>query len=283
MKHAKRSRPVDGHIFRQAAALLNKRERRQAMALLVLLIIGALSSALMVVSVLPFLTVLADPSMIDRIAPLSWIRTRFGLDDYQFIVLLGIGTVLVILLTNGIQLLKTYVLTRFTMMRIHSIAQSLLGAYLRQPYAFFLNRHSGEMTKGVLSEAAQVVTGFLRPLGELIAGVLSAAAIVVALIWVEPRVALVGLVTIGGIYVVIYKATQRYLKRIGQARVVANAKRFRVANEALGGIKDVKILGCEHAYADRFRRPSLEFARTQVSANVIAQIPKYLIQPTFPK
>lgn len=279
MSQQRRSRPVDRGILGQAWGLLDKRERRQGVAVLILLVVGALSNALMVVSVLPFLTVLGNPGMIDEIALFAWAQTRFGLtDDYDFIVALGLATALAIVLTNGIQLLKTYVLTRFTMMRIHSVAIRLLSAYLKQPYEFFLNSHSGEMTKGVLSEADQVVRGFLRPLGELIAAALSAVAIMAALIWVEPRVALVGMATLGVIYAVIYASTQSRLRSLGRLGVVANGERFRIASEALGGIKDVKVLGCEQGYVDRFRSPSLEYARTQVVANVIAQLPKYLIQ-----
>lgn len=275
----RRSRPIDRAILRQVWQLLDRRERRMALGVLGLLMVGALSSAVMVVSVLPFLTVLANPAVIDEIATFAWMRKHSGLaDDYEFIVMLGIGTVLVIVLTNAVQMLKTYVLTRFTLMRIHSVALRLLTAYLRQPYEFFLSRHSGEMTKGVLSEAAEVVTGFLRPLGDLLAALLTTVAIVGTLIWVEPRVALVGMLTVGGIYVIVYALTQAYLKQIGRLRVVANGQRFRLAGEALGGIKDVKILGSEKSYVERFKRPSKEFARTQVVANVIAQLPRYAIQ-----
>ena len=42
------------------------------------------------------------------------------------------------------------------MMRMHSISHRLLTAYLSQPYEFFLNRHTGEMSTRVLAETRRI-------------------------------------------------------------------------------------------------------------------------------
>ena len=65
------------------------------------------------------------------------------------------------MITSVIQIAKSYAVSRYSLMRGHSISHRLMIAYLRQPYAFFLNRHSGEMSTRVLSEAQQVVNQFL--------------------------------------------------------------------------------------------------------------------------
>ncbi|MEA3642081.1 MAG: ABC transporter transmembrane domain-containing protein [Lamprobacter sp.] len=270
---------IDLAIWKKAWALLDTRERRNAWITLSVVILCALSSALMVGSVLPFLSVLADPGQIERVPALAWAYETFGFSsDYAFLVALGVASFVVIVLTSLVQIANTYVVSRFATMRMHSISHRLLSAYLRQPYAFFLNRHSGEMGTRVLAESQQLVGQFLKPAADLIASAFTVSAIVGLLLWVEPLVALIAFATLGGIYGAVYALSRRLLKRFGYARVQANSERFRIANEALGGIKDIKLLGRERAYAARYAVPSLRMARAMLVAQVIAQLPQYVLQ-----
>jgi ABC-type multidrug transport system fused ATPase/permease subunit len=65
---------------------------------------------------------------------------------------------------------------------------------------------------------------------------------------------------------------------LGQIRVAANRQRFRMTNEALTGIKDIKLLGREFAYLDRFAEPSIQMARVQVTVAVLSQVPQLALQ-----
>ncbi|MRU15674.1 ABC transporter ATP-binding protein [Roseovarius sp. A21] len=270
---------IDVTTWKKAWALLDGRERRNAWIVLGVIIIGALAAAVMVSSVMPFLAVLADPSRIDETPVLAWIYDALGFTStYGFLIGLGLASFAVIVLSSLIQIARTWSVARFAMMRVHSISQRLLATYLAQPYAFFLNRHSGEMGPRVLAEAEQVVQQFLRPAAEFIAACLTTLAIVGLLLWVEPVVAAIAFAVLGGIYGFIYIGTRRILKRLGQVRVEANRARFRLANESLTGIKDIKLLGREWAYLDRYSGPSIQMARTQVSVTVLSQVPQFVLQ-----
>src|SRR6056297_130326 len=165
---------IDLSTWKKAWALLDGRERRNAWIVLGIVILGALSSALMVGSVLPFLSVLADPGRIETNVALAWTYATFGFtSDYGFLIGLGLASLAVIVLTSVMQIVKTWAVARFAFMRAHSISQRLMAAYLRQPYEFFLNRHTGEMGTRILSETGQVVSQFFRPAAELVAAALT--------------------------------------------------------------------------------------------------------------
>lgn len=270
---------IDLSPWKKAWALLDAQERSNAWIVLGVIIVGALSSAVMVGSVMPFLAVLADPSRIEATPALAWAYDAFGFTSvYGFLVGLGLASFAVIVLSSLIQIAKTWAVARFAQMRVHSISQSLLSSYLAQPYAFFLNRHSGEMAPRVLQEPMRVVGQFLQPAAEFIAACLTTLAIVGLLLWVEPVVAAIAFAVFGGIYGVIYVGTRRMLKRFGQIQVEANRARFRMANESLTGIKDIKLLGREAAYLDRYAGPSMRMARTQASVAVLSQVPQFALQ-----
>ena len=198
----------------------------------------------MVGSVFPFLSVLGDPGLIRDNAILASAHELGGFtSDYGFIVALGMGAIAVIIAANLVLILQTWALERYTQMRVHSISRRLLAHYLAQPYDFFLGHHSGDMSTNILSEAQFVVQKFLRPLADLISGSLTVVAVVVTLLIVEPLVASVAIGVFVAIYGSVTAATRRYVRRMGQERARTNEARFRMAGEALGGIKDVKLLG----------------------------------------
>jgi len=270
---------IDLETWKKAWAILDMRERRNAWITLAVVIFGALSSALMVGSVLPFLSVLSDPGQINKVPALSWTFYTFGFaDNYTFLVALGVASFSVIVVTSLVQIAKTYVVARFAMMRIHSISHRLLIAYLRQPYDFFLNRHTGEMSTQVLQEAQQVVMIFLRPASEFIAATFTVITIVGLLFWVDTTITLISFGVFGGSYGAIYALSRRSLKRYGYDRAKANSERSRIANEALGGIKDIKLLGREGAYAGRYADPSYRMANALVGVQVYSQLPQFAMQ-----
>ena len=270
---------TDFGTWKKAWSLLDAREKRNAWITLIVVLAGALSSAVMVGSVLPFLTVLSDPVRIEEMTVLSWAYGVFGFSsDYAFLIALGVASFVVIVITSLIQIAKTYAVARYAMMRIHSISYRLMIAYLRQPYEFFLNRHSAEMGTRVLAESQQLVNQFLRPAAELIAAACTVIAIVGLLLWVEPLVALIAFGVLGGIYGAVYAVTRRVLKRYGRARAEANSARFRIANEAFGGVKAIKLLCRESSYAARYSEPSRRMARAMMMVQVLSQIPKFALE-----
>lgn len=263
----------------KAWALLDRRERRNALKVLAVMIVGAFASAAMVASVFPFLSVLADPDLIRSNPALGWLYEAGGFtSDYRFLVALGIGAIAIILTSNLILILQTWAVVRYAQMRMHSISRRLLGHYLAQPYDFFLGRHSGDMSTNILSEAQLVVQQFLRPLADLISATLTVLAVIATLLIADPIVATVSIGSFSLIYGGVMALSRRYVRRMGEKRATANRARFRIAGEAFGGIKDVKLLGREAAYLDRYSGPSADMARSQIGVGVLSQAPRFAIQ-----
>ena len=270
---------LDLKHFKMAWALLDARERRVAVIVLGLTLVAALFAALMVGSILPFLTVLADPGRIHSVPILASIYSRFGFStDFQFLIALGVASLLVILVGSALQIVRTWAVARFVMMRIHALSNRLLAAYLHQPYDFFLHRHSGELSTKVLAESQQVVVQFFRPVADIIASGLTIIAVVALLIVVDPIVALVSFAIFGGAYGAVLLTSRRTANMFGEQRIRANQERYKIVNEALGGIKSIKISGREDFYADRYKTPSQKMASAMAKISVLQETPQYAMQ-----
>ena len=266
-------------FWRRGISLLESRERRAAWIVLGIVVLSAISAAVMVGSVMPFLSVLSDPSRIESVPQLAWLYERFGFSSrYQFIVALGLGTIAMIVIANAMQMLRVYAVARYTMLRVHSISHRLLARYLHQPYEFFLNANSSDMSSRILQETAQVVQYFLRPAAEVISAVITLVMVLGVVIWVDPIIASLAIGVLGAFFALAFYLSSQKLTAMGRDRNTANKARFRVAGEALTGIKDVKLLDSEGVFLSRYDRHSLKMAKSNVGKNVVTQLPPYVIQ-----
>jgi ABC-type multidrug transport system fused ATPase/permease subunit len=268
-------------ILRKGWAMLGPHEKRATLVVFAISLVAAVAAAVMIGSIMPFLTVLSNPDAIRRYDYLGWTYERFGFtSDYDFLLFLAGLSLSVALVSGLVQLTKSYALSHYTSMRVHSIGSRLLRNYLTQEYEFFLSRHSGEMAKEIFSEAGMVVNNFYKPAMELVASAFTTLAIVAMLVTLNPLAALGVLSVLGTVFAVTYAISRPRVRYYGQLRAAYDGQRFRIANEALGGIKDIKIVGREDAYQNRFRAPSLAVAKVQVLASLFTMIPQFAITLT---
>lgn len=270
---------IDPKPFRSAWQLLNIKERRTAVVVLGVALMAASSSVVMVGSIMPFLTVVADPDRIRAVPQLFWAYNAFGFSsDLAFLMALGLTSLAVIVLAMCMQVLRVYTVSHFALMQMHSLSCRLMASYLGQPYEYFLDHHTGQMGTRVLAEAQEVVNRFLQPLAEWVTAALSVFALVSFLIWIEPIATLSAFAVLGGSYWAAYAVSRPRLQQLGKRRAAANAERHRLAAEALGGVKDIKLLGREAAYLTRFQGASYRMSSAQLQATLIGSLPQYVIQ-----
>ena len=264
--------------------LLTPKERRRAVLLLIMILVMALLDMIGVASILPFMAVLTNPSIIDTNIILNQAFDAsqiFGVQtNEEFLFVLGILVFALLIFSLAFKALTTYAQIRFIQMRQYSLSKRLVEGYLNQPYSWFLNRHSADLGKTILSEAGEVVGIGMAPLIELIAKGTVTIALLTLLIIVDPKLTLIVGLTLALIYVLIYYFIRSYLNKIGKERVESNQSRFTSVSEAFGAAKEVKVGGLEQTYVGRFSVPAQTFARTTASSKVLRQIPRYFLEAT---
>lgn len=262
----------------KAWRLLPPEDRTYALRTLVVVILGALSSAIMVASILPFLSVLADPERATQSVPIQRFAALFGLNtQYDVLVGLGVASLVIILVASALQIWRVLVLERFAVDQALKISTKMLGTYLAHPYPFFINRHGSDIATVILSEVGEAIAFFIRPAMELIASLLTLIAVMVLLLWLYPGISMLAFLIVGAAYGVTFLMSRRYLRQQGQIRALGNAQRYRVTNEAFDGIKTVKLFGLEKRYMELYRAPAEQVVKTIFATRVVSQLPRNII------
>ncbi|WP_263819100.1 ABC transporter ATP-binding protein [Salinibacter sp.] len=266
-------------ILRKLFSLLTRRERRNLYILFVAVLMMASLQVASVASIMPFLSVASDPSIIQENEYLRWAYTTFGFDDNRsFLIALGVGALIVLVVSNIFIILTRWAMERYSWGRNHSLSRRLLRSYLYRPYEYFLTRNSSELGKNILEEVKEVTDQMLKPTLRGVAKAVVALFIVGFLVYFDPIVALMVTVVLGAAYGGIYLVVRNQLDKRGEARVEANTKRYQFVGEAFGGIKEVKIQGKEDAFINFYDDPSERYAWNQALYRVIKKAPRYIIE-----
>lgn len=259
--------------------LLTPGERRQAALLLVMILIMALLDTIGIASIMPFMSVLSNPQLVETSTILTAVYFTLGFSNTQsFLFFLGIVVVAILVVSLVFKALTTYIQIRFTLMREYSIGRRLIETYLHQPYAWFLDRHTADLGKTILSEVSQVIHGAMMPMMTLIAQGAVVLAILAMLLTVDPKLALIVVAVLGMVYGFIFNRASGYLERLGIERKEANGQRFVVVSEAFGGIKGMKVNGLEYAYIKRYSRPASILPKRTAASLMIAQMPRFVLE-----
>lgn len=266
-------------IYRKIRDLLDARERRNAILLFGMMLVMGLLEVAGVASIMPFIAVLAKPDVVHTNVYLNTIYQNLGFaNTNNFLLFLGIVLFILVVGSLAFKALTKWAMARYVQMRNYSLSSRLLRGYLNRPYSFFLNRHSADLGRSVLSEVGSVINKGLMPAMELVANAVVAILIISLIVAVNPVVAIIALVVLGGAYASIYLSLRNYLSRIGADRVRASRERFQITQEAMGGIKDVKILGLENGYIQSFRNPASRLATIMAIEKLISEVPQFAMQ-----
>ena len=265
--------------YRKLFTLFDRTERRRFWILTGVMLLVAAAEIAGISAVLMLLNVLSAPGMIQSNGVLSSAYARLGFTSpFQFQIALALTVMIVVMAGLAVKALGTYATIRFSTMRGYTISTRLLSAYLSQPYPWFLDRNSAELEKNVLVEVDGLVQRVILPSLRLVSNSLLVLAILAFLMLVDPLVTLFCGGVLGLGYGLIYLRFRGKLQRLGATMMDAFENRFLVAQEATGGIKDVKLMGLEATYVKSYSNAARTAAQSGATMGVMSELPRFVLE-----
>jgi ABC-type multidrug transport system fused ATPase/permease subunit len=269
-------------LIKKFLYLLSSNERKKFILLIFMIFIVAIFEMLGVASIMPFIAVLTNPSLVETniiLINLYSFMVNMGLkNNTDFVFFLGVFLFFFLTVSILFKALTMYAQFRFILMCEYTIGKRVLEKYLRQPYVWFLSRNSSDLGKNILSELQNIVANGALNLMILLTQSFVFMTIIFLLLFIEPNITLIIFASFSLIYLFIYKYFRSYLKSIGQDRFEANKNRFKAINVALGSSKELKINGLEKFFLDRFSIPARKYATYQTNAQLISLFPRLILE-----
>lgn len=267
------------NILLQLNALLTSQERKKLVLLLISMVVMALFEMISITLIFPFLRLITSPEIIKTTTILKSTYDLLHFNSINsFLVFFGVMVLTTLIISNTFSAFVLWRLTSFGHMRGYTLSKRLLEKYLGEPYSFFLIHNSAGLLKNLLDETNRAVHEVIIPLMRSASKIAMVFAIALGLTLINWQLAILTYSLFGGIYLVIFLMVRQTLTRVGRARIHANEERFKAANEAIGGIKEAKVIGCEAEFLKRFDQPAHKVAWHLAISQVIGQLPRYALE-----
>jgi ATP-binding cassette subfamily C protein len=266
-------------MIKRISQVLTKQEKRYAVGIALAILLTALLEVASVASILPFMEMIAAPKAVADNPFLSSIYETVGFDNYRN-MLIASGAFVIALLTfaNVFSVIAIWFQHRFTWYVAHHMCMRLLDTYIRKPYSFYLTKNTSELRSYLIFEVNGFTSGVINPLIELLSRSMVSLVIFTFLVIINPKVALIAFLVLGGAYGLIFLLRQRYIKQLGEDRMTANVNRYRYLEELLSGIKTVKAYNVHPYFYERYEAASEDYSSIAPKFSIITAAPKYLLE-----
>jgi ABC-type multidrug transport system fused ATPase/permease subunit len=241
--------------------LLTAAERRRALVLLGLMVVGMALETVCTGLVLPVVALMTQQDLTASFPQLDGLLVWLGRPARSDLILGSMLALVAIYLVKNLYLAYlAWRQARFAYDVQAHVSERLFAGYLRQPYSFHLQRNSAQLIRNTTREVALLTDAILNSL-QVATELLVLAGIAILLLAIEPLGALLAVLVLGGAAAVFYRATRQRMAHWGERRQLHEGLRIQHLQQGLGGAKDVKLLGREQEFLTQYATHNVKSAR----------------------
>lgn len=257
---------------------VKKRQKIQIFFLLLLMVGSSIVEILNVGAIIPFLTILIDPSKVFYLPQLNKIIQYLGYVRPEEIILpitllFGFLTIL----TNLIRITVVWVSTRISSSIIFTLKIDAFEKSLNLPYIEHISFSTSQKMAQI--EKVSVAGNCIMALFNLLGSTLIIISILITILWIDPVIALSITFGFALIYSVIISSTKNKLSKNSRCVADGNSKQYKIMLESYGAIRDIVIGSMQQFFLNFFEKSVYYSTRAEGNVAILSATPRYLIEP----
>ena len=227
--------------------------------------------------ILPFVQLVMDADGTDN-ALLQWFGRLIGAESQrELLIWLGLLLIAVYLVKNAYLLFAKYVQLRFVFNNRLELSGRLMRNYMKKPYPFHLEKNSSEILRSVTSDVNNLYE-LVMDVIDLVSNLLIIAMLAVYLLYTDVMITLVVAALLGLCSYFYFAVMRRRTVDYGKQNQLYNGKMIQAVNQALGGIKEIKVLARENYFVRAYEENGRYYASSLKKSQFYRNAPKYLIE-----
>ncbi len=248
------------------------------MFLFIAAVLGSLLECLGVGIFMPFVNVLMDTSAIHDTWYLeAFYRTFHFKDAESFLTALTVVIIAVFVIKNVYLIGEKYAIYLFSYHTQMKISTRLLEAYMSKPYTFHLNKNVSVLQRSMQEDTNLFASAIIHFM-ELFIEITVCISLGISLYYISQSMTVIVLgllaVCMGGFIAI----SKKFARGFGRECQTYKAKIYQWMNQALGGVKEVKVLGREAYFVDSYQTYYKKYAKGLRISRLLAAIPKYIVE-----
>ena len=265
-------------MVKKIMLILDKHQKTRIYLLLVMILGGALLETFGVSAILPLVSAVTDPSVIETNKFFRLTSEIIGIHNPKmFILIMAIALIGIYIFKNVYLIILNVAQNHFTTNNSRRMSVKLMKCYMDQGYLYHSEHNVADLERNVnrdISSFIYVLTNMLQLITELLVCILLAAFLLIT-----DFVTSIMLVAILALFMFFFiKVVKRRLKYYGSESRVADADKNKYFLEAFGGIKEVKATSNEDFFIDRFENAFKRFALMEQKRLILTFIPRPIME-----
>lgn len=265
-------------VLKKISYIFNIGQKIKAVLLCIGLFVGALFELAGVSLIAELVGLISDP---ERIHETGWMQRLYTFtradSERTFFLYVVLALIGVYLFKNIYLILINYVKYTFVYNNQLKLSGRLIDCYLKKPYTYHLEKNSAEMIRSIMLDAERFFQMLLTIFSVFSEVMVSALLCIYLLIvdWMITVSVVVILLVFSGLYLLIFHGRTKENGKISQYN---DGKMHQAINQALGAVKDIKILHREEYFVKAFTKRGARKYTAVRNNEILGQIPAYLIE-----
>ncbi|KAM3114391.1 ABC transporter ATP-binding protein [Phormidesmis sp. 146-33] len=228
----------------------------------------------------PFISIATNLKFIEQNERLSWLYQRFGFtpgQEFNFLIAVGLVVVGIFYLKSFLSFYIQRYIFEFGFKQRGELCTRLLHAYSAAPYTYHLTRNSSTLMQNMLNETELFSYKVVMPM--LFA--ISNSVVTLAIIFLLVSTNSMAMFIIIGIVLLASGLFYQFRHKLvfwGKERSESHEEMMRIINHSLGGLKEVRVIGCEGYFEEQASVQMDRFAVSSAAHMSFTNLPRYAIE-----
>ncbi len=269
-------------IFNKIWSLLSAKQRNILVVLFIAVLLNSILEFFGIGLIIPIISLIGNPDLIYNYPKVVSVMTYVGIADSHKALLFILGVFIFIFIFKSIYaIILSQFQLRFTSNMLYDLSSRLLRTYLFSPWSFHLQGNTAKLLNNTINQVGWLCTGLISSAFTVCTELCVVFSIILLLLIVDPVSTLIGLLFLGGTSGLLLYLTHKKIEHLGSENQAFGTEMIKSVNEALGGIKETKILGREEYFVNAFTETSRKYTRSWVYVTLINTTQRSTIEVIF--
>ena len=269
-------------VARKLFSLVTPAERRRWLALGPLLVLTGVVEMAGTGLVFLLVKVAGEPAAAAHMPLWGRVLAALGIaSDRGMVLATGAAVALFFVLRSLVLLAVARAQSRVVADTIAGVSTRIFAGYLAAPYPVHLRHTSSELAVDTTVAVERAVDSGLGASAQLFAETVVSLGLLAILMVTAPLVTLATAAALALFVATTLRLMKRNSTRWGRARETLGRQNLKDAQEALGGIREIKILGREEAFRTTFVQAQEALARARGHHGWLINLPRIAIESIF--
>ena len=252
--------------------------KRQFSIIVILIIATSFAEILSIGSILPFVSILLNPSILWSSEVSKNFINKFGINsNSELLILITVLFILAALLAGFTRLALLWLSNKLSYSAGADLSMKIYKNALYQSYEFHIAKNTSEIIDGIINKSSLAIF-VINSVTNFISSMVILFALLVTLIYINPIVSIGAFSGFGGIYFIISIISRNKLEKNSNVISAQSKNIIRYLQEGLGGIREIIINQNQDYYCGVYKKADIDLRNAQAFNSLISFGPRYAIE-----